>query len=107
MVHAWRQKQQPKEAQKVAKAELAAFEAIGDRRGQACMLLSLAEIKFNKHGSRGRDEALVYATDAVKIFREVGDGKMQGQSLMVLSNVHISRGTKGGPREEFEKAQKA
>lgn len=105
LVNSLRLKQQNDEAKSLAKEELAFFEGKSDKRGKACALLALAEIKYRKHGSKGRDEAFVNATEAVKLAREVGDDKLLGDALMILANVHISKGTKNLSYEDYILAQ--
>lgn len=71
----------------MAEEELSTFRDAGDERGQAAMLLSLAEVGCASRGTTKRDEALAFAEDARALFNEVGDTKMEALSCTLLCEV--------------------
>merc|ERR1719247_1846710 len=75
-----------RDAEELAKKELKAFRTADHKRGEAAMLLSLAEICFE---CGNQQEALVLAADARGKFHEVSDAKMEAVALLALSNMHF------------------
>lgn len=84
-----------KEALGQAKEELARFRKQNDKRGEASMLLSMAETASEHMGNKQREEAFFNAQEAHALFKEVDDAKMQGAALLVLANIHLKKGSKG------------
>jgi len=83
-------------AMQVATDELNQFGSIGDKRGEACMKLSQAEINSEGLGmsSTGAKEkanltGLEQATSALGMFQEVGDKKMEARTQLVLVNINF------------------
>lgn len=81
----------PTDADQRAEEELERFRSQGDRRGEATMLLVLAELNSDRRGHRRRDRALVWATEALALFRELGDKVMECNTLLELSNIHYKK----------------
>lgn len=71
----------------MAEEELANFRESGDERGQAAMLLSIAEVGCASRGTTKRDEALAAAEDARALFNEVSDTKMEALCCNLLCEV--------------------
>jgi len=93
---------QEEEGYRIAEEQLAAFREKGDRRGEASMLLSIAEVAADKLGPERRDEALSAAGEARTIFKELGDTKMEAASILAQSNVLMQRGAKTFRMNEVE-----
>lgn len=64
------------------------FRASGNKRGQATMLLALAEINHDKRGRKKRQESLVSAQEALQTFQQTQDAKFEALTLMVMSMAH-------------------
>lgn len=71
--------------------ELKNFKTNGDKRGEACVLLSLAEFYWRERNQKSRDDAIQKATQAEKLFREVGDKKLQASALQVLIGISLKK----------------
>mmetsp|Transcript_160298 Transcript_160298/g.282826 ORF Transcript_160298/g.282826 Transcript_160298/m.282826 type:complete len:793 (-) Transcript_160298:66-2444(-) len=74
-----------KEAITMAEEELAAFRKAGTKVGEAKMLLALAEAC-----SKGSEESLSQAKEALSLFRDVKDTKMEAGTLLALVTMYIS-----------------
>mmetsp|Transcript_106195 Transcript_106195/g.194928 ORF Transcript_106195/g.194928 Transcript_106195/m.194928 type:complete len:842 (+) Transcript_106195:61-2586(+) len=105
-INAHRLKGQQKEARSLAESKLNVFKDKANKRGQACMLMSLAETTYDKFGTTGRDEAVKKGSEALALFQEVKDQKMEATACMVLSNVHRAIAARLGTSEEFRQARK-
>ncbi|CAE7855175.1 unnamed protein product, partial [Symbiodinium necroappetens] len=66
-------KDRRKEANQVAKDELSRIRSQKDRQGESKMLLSLAEINTERRGYKNRQEARLWANEALELFRKNGD----------------------------------
>ncbi|CAJ1330632.1 unnamed protein product [Effrenium voratum] len=101
----------PAEALETVTQELARFRELGSRIGEAAMMLSLAEINTDRRGTRKREESLQMGLEALEIFQELGDKRLQVSALQHLSNVHIKFCDKGcagkSGREATRYAQEA
>lgn len=106
VINAHRLKGQQKEARSLAESKLNVFKDKANKRGQACMLMSLAETTYDKFGTIGRDEAVQNASEALALFQEVKDQKMEATACVVLSNVHRAIAARLGTSEEFRQARK-
>jgi len=95
------------EALDLASQELEAFRTSGAKRGEAAMLLSVAEITSNNFGNAKREEAIKAAMQARELFAELKDAKMEGIALLGLVNARITKGTKHDSRQELERAIQA
>eukprot|EP00434_Breviolum_minutum_P022994 symbB.v1.2.020285.t1/scaffold1678.1/size106249/1 len=59
------------------------------------MLLSLAEVNTERRGYKNREEARVWANEALAMFRKDGDKKMEAYTLICLLNINMKwRGDK-------------
>lgn len=65
------------DAQAMVRDELSAFTESGNKRGQAAMLLALAEALVAEGGSSKKSEALDNLLDAQDLAQEVGDEKLE------------------------------
>lgn len=72
-----------------ARKEALEFRKAGDKRGEAAMLLSSAEVNYSIGGDKKRDEALDAATAARKLLKEVGDSQLESRACFTLTNIHI------------------
>lgn len=101
----------PTEAKNFVKDKLAQFKESGNTRGQAVMLMSLAELKYDSGGLKKREEALEHALQAREIFADVGDATMEAMSLLVVGNCHLRVATRRNERldrvKEWEAALEA
>jgi len=97
---------EPTEAERIANEELPKFQQFDDKRGQAAMLLSLAECQCDRRRVKPSEyeNAENWAQEALAFFREVGDTKMMATTLLELA--HISVGKKE-PDEVCDAAQEA
>uniref|UniRef100_A0A7S4VT89 Carrier domain-containing protein n=1 Tax=Alexandrium monilatum TaxID=311494 RepID=A0A7S4VT89_9DINO len=91
-----------KEANTIARAELDRIQAGKDRRGEAKLMLALAEINSEKRGQKNREEALAYAIKAQEKFKEQGDKRMEAMSYLALANFYLKR--RGDQRKGAEEA---
>jgi tetratricopeptide (TPR) repeat protein len=80
-----------KEAAQLVKENLAMMKDAGDELGQAKMLLAMAEINSDCRGSAKRDEGLEQATEALELFRRLGDKKLEANTLLTLCSIHLKR----------------
>lgn len=76
-----------KEAEKFANENLELAEEKKDKRMQASMLLSFAEVNRNKRGKQKRELALESVQRAVPIFEELKLGNLQAMALLILSRI--------------------
>lgn len=82
-----------KEANRLAREMKEFFEsAEGSEKGTywlgvAKMLLSIAEVNYDKRGSKNREVARESALQALSIFKKESDTKMEAATLMVLCNI--------------------
>ncbi|CAK8989139.1 unnamed protein product [Durusdinium trenchii] len=101
----------PVEALDLVNQELARFRELGSRIGEASMMLSLAEINTDRRGTRKREESLQMGLQALEIFKELDNKRLQVSALQHLSNVHIKFCDKGcagkSGREATKYAQEA
>eukprot|EP00931_Biecheleriopsis_adriatica_P014587 TRINITY_DN11649_c0_g2_i3.p1 TRINITY_DN11649_c0_g2~~TRINITY_DN11649_c0_g2_i3.p1 ORF type:complete len:1110 (-),score=277.81 TRINITY_DN11649_c0_g2_i3:74-3403(-) len=96
---------QRKAALGLVASELSAVRSRGnDRRAEAVLLLAQAETGNSRCGSRHREEALQAALQALEIFRELGDKRLEGWALIALGHTHVQRGTKRELPEEMDRA---
>ncbi|CAE8620239.1 unnamed protein product [Polarella glacialis] len=72
-------------AEGILQEALEAFRAAQSCRGQAAMLLSLAELNCNHRGSKKRDESLNAADEARLLFKECEDPRMEARAYLVAS----------------------
>eukprot|EP00930_Biecheleria_cincta_P054877 TRINITY_DN41269_c0_g1_i1.p1 TRINITY_DN41269_c0_g1~~TRINITY_DN41269_c0_g1_i1.p1 ORF type:complete len:795 (+),score=212.72 TRINITY_DN41269_c0_g1_i1:60-2387(+) len=96
----------PVESLQIVGDELEKFRAKGSRIGEACMMLSLAEINTDRRGTRKREESLQMGLEALEIFRELDEKKFMVASLQHLSNVHIKFCDKGCAGKSGKEATK-
>jgi len=81
--------EKPDAAEDMAAKELEDFKKVGDKRGQAAMLIALARVNNFRTGSKYRQQAMRQANEAVRTYREIGDKKMEAIALLALTEVHI------------------
>lgn len=91
-------------AEELAEEELARFKDLDDARGQASMLLSLAEAGCAFRGSGKRDDALAAAEEARAIFHEIGDCKMEALASQMISEVLYRKRNVRGSKQAAEEA---
>jgi len=80
--------------ERVAKQELENFRKEGDARGQATMLIAIAELSGDKRGSAKREEARKAATEAQELAQEAGDTRLEATALIALTHVLIKQAGK-------------
>lgn len=101
----------PTEALALVNEELDRYKQLDNKFGEACMMLSLAEINTDRRGTRKREESASMGLEALEIFRELGEKRFQVACLQHLSNVHIKFCDKGcagkSGREATRYAQEA
>jgi len=90
------------EAEQVAQEALAHFKAVNDRLGEAYMLLSICDVKSEMHNLACVQEAKEHCKDAIAIFRDVAEGKMEACALVTLVNVYLRLGE---PQEAYDTAR--
>lgn len=78
-----------RKAEKVAGDALEAFRGAGNTRGEACMLLSLAEISWFRKDRERRENSLEWATEAHGIFQNLGDKKFQAIAKQALTCIKL------------------
>uniref|UniRef100_A0A7S2L8V5 Carrier domain-containing protein n=1 Tax=Zooxanthella nutricula TaxID=1333877 RepID=A0A7S2L8V5_9DINO len=98
----------PKAASDLAIAELQKFSKSGDRRGEASMRLSLAEVAARHpagdfSGERGV-EAFQHARAAVEFFEGSKDARMHGIALLALAHCHMTQAVQHDSRQEIDSA---
>jgi len=79
-----------------AKVEMELARKKGNKRGEASMMLSVAEVALDHMGSKHREDALKAALDARDLFQELGDEKMEAASSLVAATIHIKKAAKMG-----------
>jgi len=82
-------------AEERAQEELDKFKEAGDKVGEGCMQLSLAELGLYPERARvveRREQSLEQATQAEELFREVGDKKFEADSMYLLASIHLIKG---------------
>ncbi|CAE8673941.1 unnamed protein product [Polarella glacialis] len=90
-VEAATRQEKPQKANLLAEEALADFRAAANRRGEATMLLALAEINSDRCGPRRRLKALAWGEEASEVFGELGDREMQATALLEVANIHYKR----------------
>lgn len=90
------------EARQVAQEALAHFKAINDRLGEAYMLLSVCDVKSEMHNLACVQEAKEHCKDAIAIFRDVAEIKMEACAVVTLVNVYVRLGE---PQEAYDAAR--
>ncbi|CAL1131092.1 unnamed protein product [Cladocopium goreaui] len=80
--------EKPQNALSISGQYLEKFRVSKNRRGEAAMLLSLAEINHDKRGRKKRQEALETAAEALRIFVEINDRKFEVLTLIVTGMAH-------------------
>lgn len=80
--------EKPQQALTLATDGLAKFRAAGHRRGEAQMLLALAEINHDKRGRKKRSQSLEEAAQALEIFQSLEDRKSEASTLQVMAMAH-------------------
>jgi len=83
------QQEKPQQALNLATDGLSKFRTAGDRRGEATMLLALADCNHDKRGRKKRTESLELAAQALEIFRSIDDKKSEACTLMVMAMAHF------------------
>uniref|UniRef100_A0A7S4QZB5 Carrier domain-containing protein n=1 Tax=Alexandrium monilatum TaxID=311494 RepID=A0A7S4QZB5_9DINO len=96
----------PTEAERIAREELPKFQQFDDKRGQAAMLLSLAECQCDRRRVKPSEyeSAETLAQDSLAFFREVGDTKMTATALLELAHICVG---KKEPDEVYESSKEA
>jgi len=80
----------PAEAERFASQELTQFEEADDKRGQAAMLLSLAECACDNRKVKPSQlaDAEGWARKSLDLFRRTGDDKMSALALLEIAHIH-------------------
>lgn len=83
-----------REATDLAKQELDAAHASGDKLQEAAALLSVASTLLDRRASKkgAKEEALKHATAAHALLGPVGERKMQAEALLILSRCCAEKG---------------
>jgi len=71
-----------------AEEEMIGFQASGDKRSEAAMLLSMAEANQSLRNTSRRLQALECALDAADIAKDIGDQKLEALAMMTVSTVN-------------------
>jgi len=100
IVSAHTAKDNRKEANKVAKEQLAEFRGSNDKAGIAKMLLSVAEVNGDRRGPKNREVAMEAAMEARTIFQELGNKKMEASALLEQANTLLAKNKGIGPGAE-------
>lgn len=103
IVLAQRAKGSLKDAHHTAYDQYALFVSEGNKAGEARMLLTLANINYDKRGSKNRERALQWALEARQMFAEAGDPKLEAQALLAIINVLMKQ--RGDRRLAAEETQ--
>jgi len=77
----------------LAAEQAADYKAAGDKRGEASMLLSLAEVNYSKRGEKTRQEAEALATEGLKLARELGDKRLEAVAQALLASIGLAGST--------------
>lgn len=96
-----------KQAVQMATEELENFRAKNQKRAEAMMLLSLAEIKLNHAEKDAREEACHLANQAKLVFSNLKDRKMEGESCLAHGNALLKSGAAGSNEQAIEVFQQA
>mmetsp|Transcript_56082 Transcript_56082/g.120773 ORF Transcript_56082/g.120773 Transcript_56082/m.120773 type:complete len:937 (+) Transcript_56082:95-2905(+) len=100
-----------KEAEQVAKEGLAAFQEKGDKRGQAAMLISLAEVCLDARMGRTdkvrAEEALTHVQQARDLLSDSGADKLKAICLMTEALIQCKKYSYTEAVEASEEAEKA
>lgn len=86
---ALRDGRKPLEALKLAEDHLEDFRRSGDHCGEACMLLSLAEMNMDRRGPKKRLGALESCQRALSIFQEQRATKYEVMAQLILTNLYF------------------
>jgi len=97
---ALRDGRKPVEALQLAEDHLDDFQQSQDSCGEACMLLSLAEMNMDRRGRKKRVEALEQCLKALKLFQEQKAEKYEVLTELILTNLYFKL-------EQPKKAQQA
>jgi len=101
------QAKDPDEALRTAEGELSICKAAGNKRGEASMLLAVAEIKtYMRGGAMHLTSAMEAAQEALSIFTESGDKKSLAQTHLALVNVFFAKGKYKDCEESAREAMK-
>jgi tetratricopeptide (TPR) repeat protein/acyl carrier protein len=80
-----------KRTERMAKQELDLARENSDKRAQGAMLLSLAQMNFNRRGSKKREDALDCALKAAPIFKQIGDAKFEAMTHLTLARIYYKK----------------
>mmetsp|Transcript_83615 Transcript_83615/g.249463 ORF Transcript_83615/g.249463 Transcript_83615/m.249463 type:complete len:826 (-) Transcript_83615:117-2594(-) len=75
----------------LAKEELKEYQMADDRRGEAAMLLAVAEACSDELGSRAREDALRSLAEARRIVKQLRDPKMEASACLILSDIQSKK----------------
>jgi len=89
LIHRWQEKR--REGYDMAKDLMRKYRQTDDKRGEAVMLLAVADICTCSMGSKKREEAIKAATEARAYFQKTGEKKMEALTVATLVNLHIKR----------------
>eukprot|EP00438_Fugacium_kawagutii_P012966 Skav229736 [mRNA] locus=scaffold1287:146090:150782:+ [translate_table: standard] len=84
-----------KKAVQMATEELENFRSKNQKRAEALMLLTLAEIKLNNAEKDAREEACHFANQAKTAFSNLKDRKMEGESCLANGNALLKSAHSG------------
>ncbi|CAK9089884.1 Tetratricopeptide repeat protein 28 (TPR repeat protein 28) [Durusdinium trenchii] len=76
-------------AEGLAREHTAKFNASGDKRSEAVLLLAAGEINYNKRGGKKRAEAFEDLKKARALAKEAGDKKVEATAIFVQANAAI------------------
>jgi len=81
---------EPAEGERLAEEELAKFRESGEERGEATMLLALAEIRSDDARWHRRQEGLEPVAKALTLAKVVGDKKLEAKCLLESAFIHFT-----------------
>jgi tetratricopeptide (TPR) repeat protein/acyl carrier protein len=82
-----KQKEKPSEADTLAEESLAYFSQLADRRGEAVIKLAIAQINSDRRGPKRRDKALQLAVEAVEVFRDLQEHRLEGLAHIEIAGI--------------------
>ncbi|CAK8995573.1 unnamed protein product [Durusdinium trenchii] len=94
-----------KQAVQMATEELEKFREKNQKRAEALMLVTLAEIKLNANQKESREEACHLANQARLAFTNLKDRKMEGESCLASGNALLKCGAFDFALEAFQQAR--
>lgn len=105
LVESLKQEDKKKDAKEFAKCMLKDMRDAGNTFGEGWSHLAMAELYTKNMGSNGREVAAKSATEAVQIFRSLGDKRLLGRALLSRSKVHFAEIDKNYEKVDFRESE--